>query len=473
MAAPGDNIVLAVSGGADSLCLMHVLWSLSPRSGWRLHVAHLDHGLRGEEAARDARLVAELAGRLNLPATVERRDVAAYRDANALTLEEAARDVRYSFLAEVADQVGAAAVATGHTADDSMETIVLHWLRGSGLAGLRGIAPARELSARVRLIRPLLNLTRADTESYCRNVGLEFAVDATNADERLLRNRIRRRLLPELETYNPNLRETLIRAAAVAADDYDFLAGQVSRWWGLVVTGRPDGTLSLDRRTIGGLHPAVQGGLLREALTRLWGGWQDFGWVHVQAMRDAVVAGKVGTIVDLPHGLALAVSYDAAWLGPREAVHGWLAGEDDLPEAPTNTLRLAAPGVTALPGSEWSLIVEPAAEQVDPGVPLSVCVDADQVGADLWLRRPRPGDRFQPLGMTGTKKLQDLLVDAKVPRGRRTTLPVVECARGLLWVAGRPGPEVRDLRAGWLAEWARVRPETARVWQLSFSRAGA
>jgi tRNA(Ile)-lysidine synthetase-like protein len=482
MAAAGDTIVVAVSGGADSLCLMHVLWTLAPGAGWRLHVAHLDHGLRGEESARDALLVAESAARLGLPATVERRDVAAHRQARRLTMEEAAREVRYAFLAEVARRVGAAAVATGHTADDSVESIVLHWLRGAGLAGLRGIQPARPLAPGtagqpVRLIRPLLDLNRADTESYCRETGLDFVVDATNADERLPRNRIRRRLLPDLETYNPNLRRTLLRAAAVAADHHDFMAVQVAERWALVMSDDSGGALAVDRRRFTDQHSAMQSGLLREALTRLWGGWQDFGWVHVDGMRAAIATGRVGTVVDLPHGLALAVGYESAWVGPQEGVRQAVDRGDDLPAAPASPLRLAAPGVTTLPGSPWSLVVELDSGTGDLCELLSVCVDADEVGGELWLRGPRPGDRLQPLGMTGTKKLQDLLVDAKVPRAKRTELPLVECGRGLVWVAGRPGlPALtyprsgQAARAGWLAHWARVRPETGRAWRLRFTR---
>jgi tRNA(Ile)-lysidine synthase len=274
-----------------------------------------------------------------------------------------------------------------------------------------------------------------------------------------LRNRIRLRLLPELERYNPRLRSTLLRAAAAAADDYAYLEAQVLLAWPSVATeSGPGSALTLDRTAFHDLHPALQRGILRKALEGVWGGWQDFGWTHLESARLALLKGRVGTVVDLPHGLSLTVGYHAATLAA-----GPLALESDLPTLSVDSLPLTVPGVTPLPGGPWRLEILPAdipaPLSAQPAAPRTALVDADAVGASLLLRRPRPGDRYQPLGMAGTKKLQDLLVDAKVPRQLRAGLPVLASQRGIVWVAGR-----------WLADWARVSAATRQAWRVRFIR---
>ncbi len=475
--AAGQTVVVAVSGGADSLCLLHVLWTLRQDLGIHLHVAHLDHCLRGATAAADARFVAQTAVQLGLPATVEARDVAAYQQLHRLTLEEAAREARYGFLLEVAQRTGAAAVATGHTADDNVETLVLHWLRGAGLAGMRGIPVARELRGFAYdkgkdasidperpaerpplLVRPLLQVTRAQTEAYCREHDLAFRQDETNADLRVTRNRIRRQLLPELESYNPGLRATLLRSAQAATDDFDYISSQtLAAWPGVVAPSQnPAAGLTLNRGAFRDLPPAVQRSLLRRVLEQLWGGWQDFGWAHLESLRLAIAHGRVGSVVHLPHGLALTVGYEDADLAARAEPHAVPTPDPDLPLLLVDVLPVNVPGTTPLPGTAWRLDVEEAPLPAELArVHREVCVDAGVVGSNLVLRRPRAGDRFQPLGMAGTKKLHDLFVDEKVPRHYRAQTPVLAAEGHIVWVAGR-----------WLAHWARVRPETRQAWRL-------
>jgi tRNA(Ile)-lysidine synthase len=481
--AAGETVVVAVSGGADSLCLLHVLSTLHRDLGFHLHVAHLDHSLRGESARADARFVAQLAAELGLSATVEARDVAAYQRLHRLTMEEAARETRYSFLLEVARGAGAAAVATGHTADDDVETLVLHWLRGAGLAGMRGMPIVRELGdsahgqrgtggshvrlpseAPTMLVRPLLQVTRAQTEAYCREHGLAFRVDETNEDLRVTRNRIRRQLLPELESYNPGLRATLLRSARAAVDDFDYISSQADAAWPGIVAEPQDRAagLALNRDAFRGLPPALQRSLLRRALQQARQGWQDFGWVHIESLRLAVTQGRVGAVVNLPHGMALTVGYERAVLAPLAEAGARTELTADSPLLLGDALPVNAPGTTPLPGTAWRLDVDeaPLPARLAAG-PWEAFVDAGAVAGALILRGPRAGDRFQPLGMTGTKKSQDLFVDEKVPRQYRSRTPLLVAGGRIVWVAGR-----------WLAEWARVRPETRQVWRLRFRRQG-
>ena len=233
----GESVVVGVSGGPDSLCLLHLLRHLSRAYDLTLHVAHLDHGIRGEESRVDAQFVADLARQWELPATVERADVPRLAEEEGLAIEEAARRARYRFLARVAGQVGASRIAVGHNADDQAETVLMHFLRGSGLAGLRGILPLSPLgelrlgqserdsplAAELRLIRPLLEVPRSAIEAYCRDQELSPRFDRSNLDTTYYRNRLRHKLLPVLETYNPNVREVLRRTAQVMAADHELL----------------------------------------------------------------------------------------------------------------------------------------------------------------------------------------------------------------------------------------------------------
>jgi len=230
----GERLVVGVSGGPDSLCLLHVLIQLQPEYGLVLHVAHLDHQLRGRESAADAEFVAGVARQWGLPCTVEQVDVRAAARENRLAVEEAARQARYGFLARTAASTGSRAIAVGHNSDDQAETVLMHWLRGSGLGGLRGMLPRSRLGdyrlleatgdsaspEDIWLVRPLLHTPREDILRYCESERLEPRFDRSNLDTTLFRNWLRHTALPLLAQHNPRVRDVLCRSAQVFADDY-------------------------------------------------------------------------------------------------------------------------------------------------------------------------------------------------------------------------------------------------------------
>ena len=235
---PGrQKLVVAVSGGPDSVCLLHILVRLREELDIELHAAHLNHQLRGAESEADASYVADLAQRLEIPATIESRDVKAYQALHRTTLEEAAREVRYAFLADVAGAVGAERVATGHTSDDHIETILIHLIRGSGTRGLRGLLPVSQWpvpGAKLTVIRPLLETSLEETAAYCRNQKISPRTDTSNLSSEPLRNRIRRELLPQLRSYNPQVAGALLRTARLASYDLAYIDKEVARLWGRV-----------------------------------------------------------------------------------------------------------------------------------------------------------------------------------------------------------------------------------------------
>lgn len=299
--ACGGRILLAVSGGADSVALLRGTVEVAEAGRVEPVVAHLDHGLR-EESADDAACVRALAGSLGLECHVERRDVAALAEERGTGLEETARDVRYEFLRATAEHTGCEAVALAHTADDQAETVLHHVLRGTGLAGLRGMPRERPLGDRWRIVRPLLDVTRAEVEAYLGEIGQDFREDGSNADERFTRNRLRSRLLPLLETeFNPNVRTALLRLAKQADDASAVVDELATAWLRCTVVAESDEKVTLD---LSGDTLEVHDHVLRTAFVALWRrrGWrrQRMGFADWQRLVDVA---RAGGAVSLPGGV--------------------------------------------------------------------------------------------------------------------------------------------------------------------------
>ena len=322
---PGETVVVGVSGGADSVCLLHVLAKWQKESGLKLHVAHLNHQLRGAESEADAEYVSGLARSLGIPVTIGRQDVAAYRRTRSISIEEAARELRHAFLAGVARDVGAGRIALGHTRDDQVETILMHILRGTGTSGLCGLAPCSPLALRVRtqsaiaspdlsgrsnllVIRPLLDINREETTGYCREQRLDPRIDSSNLSLSFFRNRLRLELLPLLRQYNPAVDRALLRLADIAGEDSAFIEGQAALLWDEVVR-QEDDAVHVDRKRAARLPVALQRQLLRAAVAKLVGDTRDIEAGHIEAARG-LLRKPVGKRVSLPHGLVCRGEYD-------------------------------------------------------------------------------------------------------------------------------------------------------------------
>jgi len=430
LVAGGCRVVVAVSGGPDSVCLLHLLAGLREEMGIELHIAHLDHRLRGEESAADAAYVERLARSLGIPLTTGKEDVKAYRREKRLSLEEAAREVRYSFLADTAEAAGAGYIATGHTLDDHIETVLMHIIRGTGVRGLTGLQPIKEwrLNGRkVNIIRPLLGINRSETAAYCRQHNLEPRQDSTNLSLSSFRNRIRQQLLPLLEEYNPGIREALLRTAAAAADEVAFFDTEVSRRWQAVATEQ-NGVIALDKEAFLSTPPALKRHLLRAAVEKLLGSLKDIETRHIEAVMSAL--GKTaGRRLNLPQGLLFYIDYDRYLLGRNLAnlcPYPVIGGE----------CKLNIPGETQLPGWIVRAEIEKGKPGLTPDNDFSACFDIDKSGTELTVRHRRPGDFFQPLGMDETKKVNRFMIDEKVPQFWRTRVPIVCSPQQVLWLVG-------------------------------------
>jgi len=449
-----EKIVVAVSGGPDSVCLLHVLFELREKLGISLHIAHLDHQLRGKESAADAAYVAGMARRLRLPATIESRDVKTYQKEHRLSLEEAARDIRYSFLAQVAGTVGASRVAVGHTADDHIETILMHLLRGSGTRGLRGLLPISKWQSpagSLTIIRPLLELTREATASYCRRHHLRPRVDPSNYATDLFRNRIRRYLLPELRKYNPRMTEALQRTASIAADDLYFIDREVGRCWDKIVVQQKD-ALIIDKKGLLALPVALKRYLLRRAIESLLGSLKDIEAGHMEGVLDALRK-PAGRVIGLPFGLSFTIEYDRYILTKNPAsLCPFPPLEDEI--------ALNVPGQTRLPG--WNIeaaLLSPSEVKLAgmKNEDFTAYFDFTRTGDRLSARSRRPGDRFQPLGMDRPKKLGQFMIDARLPQTWRRCIPIVVSPEKVIWVVGYR-----------IDDRVKVTTKTSRVLRLDF-----
>lgn len=452
-----DKVVAAVSGGADSVALLYILHKISDELGIDLHVAHLDHGLRAD-SANDAEYVAKLANDLNLPSTIDKRDVQGYREKHRVSLEEAAREVRYQFLEDTARQTGAASVTVAHTGNDHVETVLLHLLRGTSLTGLVGLKPASELRHQhmgpLRIIRPLLCLTREEVESYCRESDLSFRTDSTNESLTPTRNRIRLELLPSIrKSFNPAVDQAITRLSRLAAEDVDYIESAAAR----VIVGlvkKTDPVVVIDKAGLGALHPALRRAVLRRLLAAALGSPKDIEAIHIQQMLE-IARGGAGRSIDLPGGLIFAATFTELLLGCD------LSTEVPLPPL-VGEHRLNIPGITHLSGWQVTAVVEEPFAYDQPKEMLNSYVksmDFEAVGEELTVRSRQPGDCFVPLGMSTEKKLKDFFIDAKVPTSWRPHIPIVVNPRQIVWVAGCR-----------LDDRVKVSPETGSILRLEFER---
>jgi len=414
-------VLVAVSGGPDSLSLLHVLWTEREAHGLAVEAAHLDHGLRGDESAGEAAWVAAWCAGHSIPCHAGRADVAAIARERKQSKQEAARAARYAFLEETAARIGAHKIATGHTRNDQVETVLMNVLRGTGLDGLRGIPAQRGL-----FIRPLLDVSRAEIEGYCAAHGLEPRRDPSNlSPDAYTRNRIRLELLPLLaREYNPAVAEALLRLSEIAGRDVDYLQTQADAALTEATRERDVFRLVLDRPALARLHPALLRHVLRRAIANLRGTGEGITYDHIEQVCRAVAAPVPRAFgLNLPYPFCTVRVTDERLTLTLANVSASLA---DV------AVPLAVPGMAALPGIDW--VVQASFD----ALPNAVMLDADAVSLDaLTLRNWRQGDRVDPLGMGGRhKKVSDIFTDAKVPRMERHRVPIVADTQGIVWVVG-------------------------------------
>lgn len=442
----GDKIVIGVSGGPDSVALLHLFVESQPVFDFRLQVVHVNHMIRGQESDGDEAFVIELAERWGIPCRVEKVDVPALAADQKLSIEAAARQARYTALIREAIRVSAPVIAVAHNAGDQAETVLMHILRGSGLAGLRGMQtfgpvpdaylPA-ETSPRPLLIRPLLDVPREAIDAYCAEHGLNPRLDHTNLDTAYTRNRLRHELIPALESVNPAFQMALNRMASVLAADYDLVQQQADQAWERIVTEKGEHLIRLDRNTWRELPLALQRETIRRAVEQLRDLLSDLSFKHIDQAVRVAQGGQNRAQAILPDGLRLWVDYDSLviesykhqptrpdWplLEPGTMLNG---NQLDLPGSPWLLLLSRYEGQRE--GPTWDALI------ADPWAALLAIPSASPT---FQLRTRQPGDRFQPQGAGGSQKLSDFMINAKIPAAWRDHLPLLLVDDQIAWMCG-------------------------------------
>lgn len=438
---PNLPIVVGVSGGADSLCLLYALHALK----YPLLVAHFNHQLR-EDAHADAVFVQETAARLNLPFAGGTGNVPAFSRARGCSIEEAARALRYPFLFAQARQFHAQAVAVGHHADDQAETVLMHFLRGAGLDGLKGMLPRTTLpvwDAEIPLVRPLLATPRTEIETFCQEMHLHPREDATNTDTTYFRNRLRHELIPYLETFNPRFRETIHRTAQTLAADQDALHQQTDRAWAACLLRTEPTTLALALPPFRAESLGIQRRVLRRAIEMLRPGLRDVDFAAIERVLAFLEMEKDG-VCEVTGNLRVFLEGARFWL----AEDVWDLPTDEWPQM-DGALRPLEVGATIRLRAGWEI----RAATVSAHGPIPEGPDRAwvAVGAlkSFTVRVRRPGDVFQPLGMEKPVKLAEFFINEKIPRRARGFWPLVCAGDEIVWIPGvRLGERFRVREGG-------------------------
>ena len=421
MIQPEETVLVGVSGGVDSLALLHCLHVLRHEFNCSLHVAHLDHGMRPDSAA-DAEFVRKQSDQLNLPVSVERIDVPQLMRHNKLSAETAARNARYHFYESLSDRIGATKIALGHHRGDQAETVLMHLLRGAGSIGLKGMLPVRD----GKFIRPLLNSSRAEIEAFGTELSLQPRKDSTNRESNCLRNRIRLELIPLLEqSYNPNLQNTLNQTAELLRVESDYLEGIAGEAFE-ACREKSDVTdvVVLNRHTFLQHHLAVRLRILRCAIGEIFGGMRSFYFNHFAGMLKLIEGETPNASLNLPDNLRLQRAYN------QLKFHKLVAVPHEF------EYEVVVPGTTNLPVLNARLIATIEASQPPKLRDGKFHAVFDGLKFPLKLRNRRDGDRFQPFGMQGSKKVKDFLIDSKVPRHDRGRVPILVSGEEIVWVVG-------------------------------------
>lgn len=439
MLSPGDRVLVGVSGGPDSMVLLDLLNRLAPALKISLGVAHLNHGLRGDSADHDARTARQAANRFRLPYYVVNADVARVKQGLKLSLEEAARRVRYAFFRKIMLDAKYSKLALGHHLDDNAEQMLMAILRGAGSRGLAGIAPFRQN----RILRPLIHVRRSQIEAYAEKTGILWATDATNQDLRFMRNRIRHHLLPLLSSqYNPRIAKQLGQLADLMRTEEDWINDLIIAPYNGALVEQDNDCLVFNADALRQMHPALVRRLIRRALLELSGTLRRISFTHITDVQGIIAKGTEGKSVHLPRGIRvhrhknrLEIARVKNYRRPanRHERAGPSATQRVIPLPFPRTIKFAAMGI----GMTF-FCCRP--DQMPPWHDIGedqAFFDMDCLSLPLILRSKAPGDRFIPLGSAGSQKVKKYFIDHHIPRKDRTRATILTDQRQIIWLVGQ------------------------------------
>ena len=385
--------------------------------GTEVVVSHVNHGLRGGESDEDAEFVREAAERLGFPFECVRADTEGFRKKHGLSLEDAARELRYRFFNEILAKHSAQRIATAHTLNDQAETVIMRFIRGSGSQGLAGIRP---LSGNI--IRPLINVTKLEAREYLQSKSVSWREDSTNSSDEFLRNRVRNELIPLLESYNPAVEQVLSRVAAVCATEADFISAEADKRFRKIARVMAEGVFG-DTEKLLGEPQAIRLSVMRKSILAVKGDLNSVSAKHLFSIDEVLRSGESSAEVNLPGGVVFHMGHGVFFF----------AREENFLEFPTTEIRSHG---THRVSRDLEVTVELTDDVSLWGAAEVGYFAPEKVSFPLTLRSFSDGDRFVPLGMRGAKKLKDFFIDEKIPRFLRKKVPVFETRDGIIWAGG-------------------------------------
>ena len=424
----GDRLVVGVSGGLDSMVLLHLLNTYRQEYNLSLVIAHVNHGLRPDESEKEAELVQEESRRLGLPFEYGQFNVKEFQKARGLSPQDAARRIRFRFFNDLFRKHGAQKITLGHNADDQVETVLLRLIRGSGLRGLKGMLPIRQ----GKVIRPLLETWRREIESFAIQNGIPFLQDSSNLKKNYLRNKLRLDLIPLIEKeYQPNFKKVIVKTSTILKEEDDYLERGAEEAYQTIVHEQ-NGMLFFRFSEFQSIHRAIQWRVVQKMLGRIYNGGMETevgAWWDGDSIDSKLSHPSPSLFLELPHGVYLEKRYDMVFLGKGR-----------VKPIPPFEVELTTPGHTFIEEIEKEVVVE----QIDRGDqfgdligdPNTALLDYQSLQSPLKVRNFRPGDRFQPLGVKGNQKLKEFFIDHKVPRFERPKIPILTSGERIAWVVG-------------------------------------
>ena len=425
----GDSVVVGVSGGPDSVCLLHVLYTLRERLQIKLHAVHINHMLRGAESEEDEKYVKELCEKLEIPAHFFSIDVQDLASKKGISLEEAGREARYRKFEEVAGETGASKIAVAHNRNDQAETVLMNIIRGSGLDGLKGIEYMRG-----KIIRPLLDVRREDIESYCRQHSLNPRTDSTNLVSIYTRNKVRLDLIPSInKMFDIDIQDNLWKMSVLLKDELDYIDENVTRLYNECLIEADKDSITIDAGIFNNCHIAVKRRIIRNAVKNLTGSLKGIESVHIEKVLQLWEKGRTGAEIHLPGELKALKSYNHLIIG---------TAVNDVKTKPFCS-EINIPGVTLVPeiGAGIKAFIEkkPSAIEQNGNMRYNSLVqyfDYDTLKMGIYIRNRKDGDVFKPYKSNGTKKLKEYFIDNKIPRHKRDNIPLIAQGNEIVWVIG-------------------------------------
>lgn len=431
----GDSIVVGISGGYDSVCLLHILYSISSELNLKLYPVHVNHMLRGEEALRDENCVRNFCTSIGIDLHIEKIDVAKKALQDKISLEEAGRNARYDVFNRIAKEKCANKIAVAHSRNDQAETILMRIFRGTGLEGLKGIEYKRD-----NIIRPLLDIDRLQIENYVDGKGLEAIIDSSNLHTDYFRNRIRLNVIPEINSaVGADITENLLRLSKIVVTDEDFLRYNAELYYEKAIISKKKFFIELNLEELKKMHQAMRGRVLRLAVFSACGSINDLGYVHIDKLLWLIESGRTGAQVHIPNGMMAIRTYCSLIIREQATIEKIGSFEQ----------KLEIPGETHISSIDSIIVIKIINFETNASCYEFINKNKDiytkfidfrklqlKKDVELVVRNRRDGDSFKPLNSNGTKKLKEYFIDNKIPREKRDEFPLIAINKEIIWIIG-------------------------------------